>query len=222
MSNRPRKIDPASQRGKGRTCAQPAAAHAHCPDPRTAWYTVHTPGIGVCRLGAALYQKWVALGGAQSPLGLPVLDEQPVPDGRGRFALFEWGGIYAAPGCGVHAVHGVLFDRWLLAGGAPDLFGYPCTDVLPARDGQGSFCHFEWGTLYSCDGICVCAVLEPVRSTWLLVSGEAVIAGAELPAMTACTARGFGHWLLNNGAHGEPGQHALCGYPPCAASLLSH
>ncbi len=222
MSNRPRKIDLAFQRGNGRSCSRPAAAHARYPGGRAACYTVHTPGIGPCRLGPALFQKWVALGGAQGPLGLPVLDEQPVADGRGRFALFEWGGIYAAPGCGVHAVHGVIFDRWLLAGGAPDLFGYPCTDVLPARDGQGSFCHFEWGTLYSCDGICVCAVLEPVRSTWLMLSGEATRAGAVLRATPADRAPGFGHWLVNNGAHGEPGKHALCGNLPCTAGLLPH
>lgn len=220
MSNRSRKVSGMGRRRRGDADADAAPIHSHRPRNYRGQHIVRTPGIGICRLGPVIYGKWLARGGAQGPLGLPVLDEQPMPDGRGRFALFEWGGIYVAPNCGVHAVHGVLFDRWLLAGGAPDLFGYPCTDVLPTAGGRGCYCHFEWGTIYSPDGVAICAVLEPVRSTWLLIDGP-VWAASLVPMHGRDTDQhGFGHWLLNNGAHCDPGRHALYGQTACVGQIL--
>lgn len=220
MSNRSRKADMMGRRRERRWRAGGVNILPRRYLTRSASHVVRTPGIGRCRLGPAIYHKWIAHGGAGGPLGLPVLDEQPMPDGRGRFALFEWGGIYAAPLCGVHAVYGVLFDRWLLAGGAPDLFGYPCTDVLPTADGHGRFCHFEFGTLYTYDGAAVCAVFEPVRSTWLMLRGPGRPAVATLVPAPDAHCRGYGHWLMNNGAHGDPSHHGLCGFAPHAVQLL--
>lgn len=177
--------------------------------------------VGLRRGGTALIQtpaileKWLALRGPDGPLGLPVDDELPVGDTRGRLMCFEYGAIYMTKQIGVHAVYGPLYETYMLMGGALDILGYPLTDVLPAGDGGGDFCHFEWGTLYSPDGRTVNSVLEPLRSTWLILrAGPGVLdqmAVASLQAgMPACQAmeESFLQWAMSRGVHSlrtEPG-----------------
>src|SRR5690348_3753785 len=54
----------------------------------------------------AIEQKYLALGGCTSLLGIPVSGEQGTPDGIGRYSVFENGSIYWTAQLGAHEVHG--------------------------------------------------------------------------------------------------------------------
>jgi endonuclease/exonuclease/phosphatase family metal-dependent hydrolase len=50
-------------------------------------------------------RKYQELGGANGMLGNPVSEEQPCPDGKGRFRHYEDSSIYRSPDTGAHEIH---------------------------------------------------------------------------------------------------------------------
>ena len=88
--------------------------------------TISTPDGDFVVQGAIL-QKYSAVGGADSPLGLPTANEEAAPNG-GRFSTFEGGAIYWSPQTGAHIVWGGIRDAWEGAGGVGGQLGYPTTD----------------------------------------------------------------------------------------------
>jgi uncharacterized protein with LGFP repeats len=61
-------------------------------------------------------QKYNALEGSEIALGKPIGEERALPDGRGRYRLYQNGAIYYTPQTRAHPVHGAIGDRWLGAG----------------------------------------------------------------------------------------------------------
>lgn len=73
----------------------------------------------------AIRDKWASLGWEQSILGYPITDENPMPDGIGRYNYFEKGSIYWTPETGAFEVHGEIRDHWAKLGWERSALGYP-------------------------------------------------------------------------------------------------
>lgn len=91
------------------------------------------------------YQASVGPGG---PLGLPVSDERPLPDGRGRFQAFQNGMVYWTPQTGAQLVRGAILDAWGKQGYERGPAGYPTGAELKTPNRDGVVQGFENGTVY--------------------------------------------------------------------------
>ena len=89
----------------------------------------------------AIEGKWKALGAERGPLGLPLSNEAPTFDGRGRNQAFQGGAVSWHPDIGAFAVQGSICARWRELGS--EQYGYPFTDESPCPDGKGRFNHFR-------------------------------------------------------------------------------
>ena len=93
-------------------------------------------------------QKYLSLGGAESPLGEPLESEQSTPDGKGLFREYQNGLIYWDPDTGAHEVHGEIFVKWNELGRETGLLGYPTSDESGTADGVGLHNDFQFGSIY--------------------------------------------------------------------------
>jgi uncharacterized protein with LGFP repeats/GH25 family lysozyme M1 (1,4-beta-N-acetylmuramidase) len=107
-----------------------------------------TPPTGAHTVQGAIRQVWASSGWEAGPLGYPVTDELPTPDGIGRFTHFEHGSIYWTPGTGAHILLGAVEAKWRDSGWEVGPLGYPVSDLLPTPDGIGQFTRFERGSVY--------------------------------------------------------------------------
>lgn len=109
----------------------------------------------------AIRDRWIALGGPTSVLGLPTSDECSVMSGtteKGRFNRFANGGfIYWSPATGAWDVYGAIYAEWSSKGGPLGPLGFPTsgetdTPALPnlpflGNLPKGRFNDFEHGVI---------------------------------------------------------------------------
>lgn len=85
-------------------------------------------------------------------LRYPTSEPTPVGDGRGTYATFERGRIYASTTTDGHEIHGAVLDAYLdTYGGPTGTLGYPTSELDPSGTPGGRFQHFEGGTLQYID-----------------------------------------------------------------------
>lgn len=89
----------------------------------------------------AIEQKWLSIGGPNSPLKHPVTNEFPTFDGVGRRQNFQGGMISWRPNTAAFIVWGLIGERWLQIGA--EQFGCPITDEKTTPDRRGRFNHFR-------------------------------------------------------------------------------
>ncbi|SDK29285.1 LGFP repeat-containing protein, partial [Actinopolyspora mzabensis] len=128
----------------------------------------------------AIYDKWVASGGVNGPLGYPITDElvgyeELGYSGRynafsgqdGMFALIAW-----SQETGAHSVQGKIAYKYASSkyGGPGGVLGYPTTDQRTTPDGQGSYNHFNGAggsSIYSSKAVGRAhAVFGGIRDRW--------------------------------------------------------
>ena len=80
-------------------------------------------------------------------LGFPVRSEYSTPSGA-VYQDFEGGTIYAAPGAGIHEVHGWIRGRYAALGNENSFLGFPVSDEV-GLGGGGAVNHFQGGSIYS-------------------------------------------------------------------------
>jgi LGFP repeat len=102
------------------------------------WYVVRSEH----KLYGLIAEKWMMLGGEQSPLGL-VLNDESDAFGGGRYNDFQNGSISFSQQTGAHAVYGDIGKKWAELGREHG-FGYPLTDEQGASDG-GRYNEFQDG-----------------------------------------------------------------------------
>lgn len=92
----------------------------------------------------------VAAGSIRVPVvGLPLSDEEAVPNGRR--SRFEGGDIYWKGATGAWEVHGAIRDAWAALGGPRSFLGYPTTDEVGVMNGSteiGRSNTFESATMF--------------------------------------------------------------------------
>ncbi|WP_372460102.1 alpha/beta hydrolase-fold protein [Nocardia coffeae] len=107
-----------------------------------------SPSAGAHPVAGAISGTYQATAGPAGPLGLPVSDERPLPDGHGRFQSFRNGVIYWTPQTGAQVVRGAILEAWGKQGSERGPAGYPTGPETrtPNRDGvvQG----FQNGPMY--------------------------------------------------------------------------
>ncbi|MCW2622206.1 MAG: Conserved exported protein of unknown function [Frankiales bacterium] len=95
----------------------------------------------------AILERYVALGGPNSFLGVPLTSELPTPNGAGRYNLFQGGSIVWSPTTGAWEVHGLIRDLWGATGFEDGFLGFPTTNENPLVAG-GRFSAFQGGNVY--------------------------------------------------------------------------
>jgi hypothetical protein len=94
-------------------------------------------------------QKYAALGGQNSFLGVPTLPKElVVPVGSGRYRHYQHGSIYWSPSTEAHEVHGLIREKWASLGWEQSYLGYPTSDELSTPDGVGRYSQFQNGIIY--------------------------------------------------------------------------
>ncbi|HKS46886.1 MAG TPA: choice-of-anchor D domain-containing protein [Amycolatopsis sp.] len=94
-------------------------------------------------------EHYKALGGPGGPLGYPITDELPTPDGVGRYNHFsraDGASIYWTPRTGAWSIMGQIRAKWSSMGWEAGPLGYPTTDEYTTPDGVGRYNHFDKGS----------------------------------------------------------------------------
>ncbi|MFB7876118.1 LGFP repeat-containing protein [Nocardia sp. NPDC056064] len=110
--------------------------------------TISTPN-GDITISGEVYKKYVAVGGASSPLGAPEEAQESGPNG-GEYQDFDGGTIYWSSDSGAHIVWGEIREAWEDNGGANGTLGYPTSDEKDIAGGKQS--DFTGGTITWVDG----------------------------------------------------------------------
>lgn len=108
------------------------------------WYT---PTTGAQGLWGDVLSRYLDNGHARGYLRYPRSSMIAVGDGRGTFARFENGNIYASPGPGGHQVHGAVLSYYLANGGPTGSLGYPTTELDPSTTSGPRYQRFEGGRI---------------------------------------------------------------------------
>jgi hypothetical protein len=115
----------------------------------------YSEATGAHEVHGEIRNKYDALGGVNSGLGLPVTDERGTPDGVGRFNHFERGSIYWTPSTGPMAVRGEVRDAWAAQGWELGGLGYPVADhhvkvfANPGAQPVTAWTVFQGGAMFS-------------------------------------------------------------------------
>ncbi|WP_298155042.1 M12 family metallopeptidase [Flavobacterium sp.] len=124
-------------------------------------------------------EKWVAMGGEKSKIGLPLHWEKTCPDGIGKYVFFDNGGaIYYHPSTGTHEVSGEILKEWARQGYEAKKLGYPITDEKELTTfstwnevGYTAYSRFQNGAI----------LWNPGRKSCKVLTNEAFEAGPAKP-----------------------------------------
>ncbi|WP_253182639.1 GH25 family lysozyme [Arthrobacter sp. SW1] len=117
----------------------------------------------------AIYNKWIASGGAGGPLGAAksTADICGLVNG-GCYRAYANGNIYWNPATGAHPVTGTFWTAWGEAGWQPGI-GYPTGDVsCPYGSPSSTTCYqaFQGGNIYRTPNVGTFAVTARYMSGW--------------------------------------------------------
>lgn len=120
----------------------------------------------------AIRTQYRALGGARSPLGLPVSSEAGTPHRPGRFNHFQGGSVYWSAASGAHVIYGEIRGTWGRLGWENGSLGFPTTDELATPHRFGRFNHFQGGSVYWSPASGAHQVTGAIRHAWGLGGWE--------------------------------------------------
>ena len=136
-----------------------------------------TPETGAHEVHGAVLERWAEMGREQGPLGYPMSDETPAPDGRGRFNHFQHGSIFWMPETGAVAVLGAIRDAWTQLGRELGCLGYPIAQEQTTPGGAGCFSQFQNGSIYWTAETGAHEVHGAIRENWLDLGGVEGVLG---------------------------------------------
>ncbi|MFN8019672.1 MAG: twin-arginine translocation signal domain-containing protein [Acidimicrobiales bacterium] len=109
------------------------------------WYS---PTTGAHALWGKVLDRYLANGHEGGYLKYPTSEPTAVGDGRGTYATFEQGRIYASTTTDGFEVHGAILTAYLdTYGGPTGSLGYPLSELDPPGTAGGRFQRFEGGKL---------------------------------------------------------------------------
>ena len=94
--------------------------------------------------GGAIYDRWQAIGGMNSALGVPTSPEA-TGAGSARYATFDKGAMYWSPETGAQPLTGAIYDAWAALGYERGALGLPTSGEL--QEPQWVKQNFQHGTL---------------------------------------------------------------------------
>ncbi|MCB1041026.1 MAG: twin-arginine translocation signal domain-containing protein [Acidimicrobiales bacterium] len=108
----------------------------------------YSPSTSAHGLWGKVLSRFITNGNVRGYLRYPTSEPTDVGDGRGTFATFERGTIYASTTTDGFEVHGAVLDAYVdVHGGPTGALGYPTSELDPAGTPGGRFQRFEGGTL---------------------------------------------------------------------------
>jgi uncharacterized protein with LGFP repeats len=105
-----------------------------------------TRATGAHLLRGEVLATWAARGWENGVLRYPTTDVTATPDGRGTYAYFQGGAVYAGSTGGARVLRGPVLDAWARTGWEQGRLGWPTSDTVPASDG-GTRTEFERGSI---------------------------------------------------------------------------
>jgi len=130
------------------------------------------------RVQGAIADDWYSLGGANSPVGLPLGNENPIFDHSGVFTLFQRGSIYWSPASGANEILGAIRDSWANKGYEQSFLHYPTTNELGTPDGVGRFNHFQNdGSIYWTPATGAQSIHGAIQDHWSSLGWERSVVG---------------------------------------------
>lgn len=120
----------------------------------------------------AIDTKYTQLGGNNSFLGAPIIEERVCPDGVGHYRHYQYGSIYWHPNTGAHEIHGSIRQRWSQLGWETSFLGYPLCDETVTPDGVGRFNHFQGGAIYWHPNIGAFEIHGAIKDRWAELGWE--------------------------------------------------
>ncbi|MCA9558961.1 MAG: C39 family peptidase [Myxococcales bacterium] len=121
----------------------------------------------------AIEERYLRIGGCDSPLGAPVSEELAAPDGVGRVSRFDNGVIYWTPETGAFEVYGQILEKWREHGAETGILGYPIKGETAAPGGDGRYSVFERGSIYWTPTLGAHEVHGMIRDKWKETGWEA-------------------------------------------------
>ncbi|MBO3083829.1 hypothetical protein [Cellulomonas fengjieae] len=120
-----------------------------------------SPGGGAQAVGGSIRDKWMSAGGLSAGIGYPTTTVLACDNAAGCVQQFEGGAITWSAATGPQLVGGLIFARWMAAGGIAAGIGYPTNTVL------------------GCDGVAGCTqTFQAGLVTWSAATGAQLIGGA--------------------------------------------
>lgn len=171
-----------------------------------------SPNNGAWSVQNGIRTRWLATGGPTGPLGYPVTDETPSPDGIGAFNHFNKatvgthdGSIYWSPATGSQDIRGAIRAKWFESGAERGPLGYPTTGETGTPDGIGRFNHFagDNGSIYWTADTLAHSIQGPVREAWAQTGWELGPLGYPVTDQ-ATTADGGKNNRFSKNAYGMP------------------
>lgn len=161
-----------------------------------------SPAHGAQVVRGGVLERYLARGGPDGVLGLPVVEEQP--EGSGVRAVFTGGRVYWSSGTGAWAVQGGILARYVAIGEVAGL-GFPAADEGPAAGGRYS--RFTAGRIYWSEATGAHEVRGGVLDKFLQLGGSGGLLGLPTRAETAAPGgvearfqRGRVWWSAQRGA----------------------
>ena len=106
---------------------------------------VWSPATNAQEVHGRIYNRWKQLLVEMGPLGYPITDETPTPDGVGRFNVFQRGSIYWSPATDAYEVIGRIRDKYRDMGWEAGPLGYPVSGETAVPTGRKS--DFQRGSI---------------------------------------------------------------------------
>ena len=114
----------------------------------------------------AIEDRYLQMGGCNSPLGAPVSEELAASDGVGRVSRFENGVIAWTPTIGAFDVYGQILEKWREDGAETGILGYPISGETSVPAGDGRYSVFERGSIYWTPALGAHQVHGMIRDKW--------------------------------------------------------
>jgi uncharacterized protein with LGFP repeats len=130
------------------------------------------PGGRTRVLVGDFHRRWAELGYEHGYLGYPTGDRLPTYRGTGQYQVFDGGAMYSSPATGVRVLRGEIYAHWVAGGWEQGPLGFPTSDQLPTRDGDGRYTTFQGGAIYWSAATGAHAMLGPIHQAWVAQGWE--------------------------------------------------
>jgi uncharacterized protein with LGFP repeats len=173
-----------------------------------------SPATGGHAVTGTLLTGYLAAGGADGDLGLPVDDAGSTPDGKARYQNFEGGSLYVV-GAGTYVVPLEVRAVWARSGWESGPLGYPTAAATVTGDAAAGTATtmqaFQGGTVYATAAGGAHAVSKAFQAALTTAGGAAVLGAPSSDVRTTPDGKATYQQFLNGAVYSmsATGTHAL-------------